>query len=128
MTTRSTKAKLVALALFLATAATVALVPERQGTPIPVHTATPAELTNGHSKIEVVFVLDTTGSMGGLIQAAKEKIWSIATTLAQAQQAPEISMGLVAYRDRGDAYVTQVVDLSKDLDTMYSTLLRFAAE
>jgi hypothetical protein len=73
-------------------------------------------------------VLDTTGSMGGLIHAAKEKIWSIASTLAQAQQAPEISMGLVAYRDRGDAYVTQVVDLNRDLDSMYTKLMDFAAD
>ena len=79
-------------------------------------------------RVEVVFVLDTTGSMGGLIHAAKEKIWSIASTLAQAQQAPEISMGLVAYRDRGDAYVTQVVDLNRDLDSMYAKLLSFAAD
>jgi len=82
----------------------------------------------GAKKVEVVFVLDTTGSMGGLIHAAKEKIWSIASTLAQAQQAPEISMGLVAYRDRGDAYVTQVVDLNRDLDSMYTKLMDFAAD
>jgi uncharacterized protein YegL len=75
-----------------------------------------------------VFVLDTTGSMGGLIEAAKEKIWSIATTLSQATQAPEISIGLVAYRDRSDAYLTKVVDLSKDLDSMYATLMQFAAD
>jgi uncharacterized protein YegL len=79
-------------------------------------------------RVEVVFVLDTTGSMGGLIHAAKEKIWSIASTLAQAQQAPEISMGLVAYRDRGDAYVTKVVDLNRDLDSMYAKLMDFAAD
>jgi hypothetical protein len=66
--------------------------------------------------------------MGGLIAAAKEKIWSIASTLAQAKQAPEISMGLVAYRDRGDAYVTQVVDLNKDLDSMYAKLMQFRAD
>ena len=82
----------------------------------------------GAKRVEVVFVLDTTGSMGGLIHAAKEKIWSIASTLAQAQQAPEISMGLVAYRDRGDAYVTQVVDLNRDLDSMYVKLMDFAAD
>jgi len=29
--------------------------------------------------VEVVFVLDTTGSMGGLIAAAKDKIWSFRT-------------------------------------------------
>ena len=79
-------------------------------------------------RVEVVFVLDTTGSMGGLIHAAKEKIWSIASTLAQAQHAPEISMGLVAYRDRGDAYVTRVVDLNRDLDSMYTKLMDFAAD
>ena len=28
--------------------------------------------------VDVVFVLDTTGSMGGLIDGAKRKIWSIA--------------------------------------------------
>jgi Mg-chelatase subunit ChlD len=82
----------------------------------------------GAKKVEVVFVLDTTGSMGGLIHAAKEKIWSIASTLAQAQQAPQISMGLVAYRDRGDAYVTQIVDLNRDLDSMYAKLMDFAAD
>ncbi|PWQ93752.1 vWA domain-containing protein [Leucothrix arctica] len=79
-------------------------------------------------KIEVVFVLDTTGSMSGLINAAKEKIWSIASTMAQAQTAPEIKMGLVAYRDRGDKYVTQNVDLSEDLDSMYSKLMDFKAQ
>ena len=84
-------------------------------------------LTNQRPLVEVVFVLDTTGSMSGLIQAAKEKIWSIATTLAPAQPAPEIRMGLVAYRDRGDDYVTRVVDLSDDLDSMYATLMDFRA-
>jgi hypothetical protein len=37
-------------------------------------------------------------------------------------------MGLVAYRDRGDAYVTQVVDLNKDLDSMYAKLMDFQAD
>jgi hypothetical protein len=78
--------------------------------------------------IEAVFVLDTTGSMGGLIQAAKDKIWSIASTMAAAQPAPEIRIGLVAYRDRGDDYVTRVVDLSKDLDAIQGELMQFQAQ
>ena len=63
-----------------------------------------------------------------MIQAAKEKIWSIASSMASAQTAPEIKMGLVAFRDRGDAYVTKVIDLSSDLDTMSATLMDFKAE
>ena len=78
--------------------------------------------------VDVVFVLDTTGSMSGLIQTAKEKIWSIATTMASAQPAPEIRIGLVAYRDRGDAYVTKTVDLSSDLDSVYAALMDFQAD
>ncbi|MFD2110691.1 vWA domain-containing protein [Thiorhodococcus fuscus] len=78
--------------------------------------------------IEAVFVLDTTGSMGGLIQAAKDKIWSIATSMASARPTPEIRMGLVAYRDRGDDYVTRVVDLSSDLDAIQAQLMRFQAQ
>jgi Mg-chelatase subunit ChlD len=77
--------------------------------------------------IDVVFVLDTTGSMSGLIQTAKEKIWSIASTMASAQPTPQIRVGLVGYRDRGDAYVTRVVDLNADLDAVYTRLMAFEA-
>ena len=118
------KTKLLAAALLMITVGAVVLYPNLDSS---------AAGQSGQSagsdadKIEVVFVLDTTSSMSGLIDAAKEKIWSIATTLAQAEQAPEIHMGLVAYRDRGDEYVTDVIDLSTDLDTMYGRLMQFAA-
>ncbi len=85
------------------------------------------KIAKQNPKIEVVFVLDTTGSMSGLIQAAKEKIWSIASTMASAQNAPDIKMGLVAFRDRGDAYITKTTPLTTDLDSMYSTLMDFDA-
>lgn len=118
------KSKLIAAALILMTAATVIFYPFVESTAAGQQQRNPAEVGK---KIEVVFVLDTTSSMSGLIETAKEKIWSIATTLAQAEQAPEIRMGLVAFRDRGDAYVTDVIDLSSDLDTMYGRLMQFAA-
>jgi Mg-chelatase subunit ChlD/cell division protein FtsB len=78
-------------------------------------------------QIEVVFALDTTGSMSALIAAAKEKIWSIASTLATAEPTPDIKIGLVGYRDRGDEYVTVRTDLTQDLDAIYSELMEFQA-
>lgn len=78
-------------------------------------------------KIEVVFVLDTTGSMSGLLSAAQEQIWSIATGLACARPAPDLRLGLVAFRDRGDAFVTRVTDLTRDLDALYSELTSLRA-
>ncbi len=122
------KSKVIALALFVLTAAAVVFYPlYRSNATTLTNTPVVEPLSHYGAKVEVVFVLDTTGSMSGLIQAAKEKIWSIASSMASAQQAPEIRMGLVAYRDRGDAYVTRVVDLSSDLDSMYATLMDFQA-
>lgn len=123
------KSKIFGLALFACTAAAVLLIPLRQSTGA-INPPNQHELAqpDDQARIEVAFVLDTTGSMSALIQASKEKIWSIASSMAQAEQAPEIRMGLVAYRDRGDAYVTRVSDLSSDLDSMFATLMDFRAD
>ncbi len=122
------KTKILTIALFLLTATTVIAYPlVKVNHSKSVEPATVLSPHNDNPKIEVVFVLDTTGSMGALIEAAKEKIWSIASTMASAQTVPEIKMGLVAYRDRGENYVTKVIDLSSNLDSMYATLMDFQA-
>jgi Mg-chelatase subunit ChlD len=78
-------------------------------------------------RVDLVFALDTTGSMGGLLDGAKRKIWSLASFVARGQPTPELRVGLVAYRDVGDEYVTRVYDLDSDLDRVYARLQRFAA-
>jgi uncharacterized protein YegL len=80
------------------------------------------------ARIEVAFVLDTTGSMSGLIEGAKRKIWSIANQLVSAQQETEVRFALVGYRDRGDVYVTSVYDLTSDIDAVYARLMQFQAD
>jgi Mg-chelatase subunit ChlD len=79
-------------------------------------------------RVEVVFCLDTTGSMSGLIEGAKAKIWSISNQIANGKPTPDLKIGLVAYRDKGDAYVTQVHDLTDDLDAVHAKLREFKAE
>ena len=130
------KTKLLVLSIFAATAVTVTFFPLIQQASATIQQSPniiePVELhpivKNDHPKIEVVFVLDTTGSMSGLINAAKEKIWSIASTMASAQNTPDIKMGIVAYRDRGDTYVTKNIALSTDLDSMYAKLMELQAD
>src|SRR5438128_911720 len=78
--------------------------------------------------VEVVFCLDTTGSMGGLIDAAKQKIWSISNQIAGGKPTPSLKVGLVAYRDRGDQYVTKVFDLTDDLDASHGHLMGFKTQ
>jgi len=122
------KSKILGIALFVLTLGVVVYYPQLMAKNVPVNPPINHHIiASQNPKIDVVFVLDTTGSMSGLIQTAKEKIWSIATTMASAQPTPEIRIGLVAYRDRGDQYVTKMVDLSSDLDSVYAALMDFEA-
>ena len=86
-----------------------------------------AVAVTGKPVVEVAFVLDTTGSMGALIEGAKRKIWSIATAIVDANPDAEIRMGLVAYRDIGDEYVTKKFELTTDIQDLYANLLELRA-
>jgi Mg-chelatase subunit ChlD len=79
-------------------------------------------------RIEVCFVLDTTSSMTGLIDGAKQKIWSIANEMISAKPTPELKLGLIGYRDRGDEYVVKSFNLTDDIDAIYGHLRDFKAE
>jgi Mg-chelatase subunit ChlD len=77
--------------------------------------------------IDVAFCLDTTGSMSGLLEGAKTKIWSIVNTISTAKPRPQLRIALVGYRDLNDAYVTRVYDFTTNLETMYGHLREFHA-
>ena len=87
-----------------------------------------APTSQSKPRIEVCFVLDTTGSMGGLIEGAKQKIWSIANEMISAQPTPELKLGLIGYRDRGDEYVVKSFSLTDDIDAIYGHLREFQAD
>jgi Mg-chelatase subunit ChlD len=89
--------------------------------------ATSAPPPQSKPRIEVCFVLDTTGSMGGLIEGAKQKIWSIANEMISARPTPELKLGLIGYRDRGDEYVVKSFSLTDDIDAIYGHLREFQA-
>jgi len=123
------KTKILGVTLFALTLVAVAVYPAiNRPAPAVAPGAIATQPAQPAPVIDVVFVLDTTGSMSGLINTAKEKIWSIATTMTSSQQTPNIRIGLVGFRDRGDAYVTRVIDLSDDLDSVYAALMEFQAD
>jgi len=78
--------------------------------------------------LEMVFVLDTTGSMGGLIEGAKQRIWGIINEVMQKPSRPRVRVGLVAYRDLGDEYVTKITPITEDLDLVYTNLMAYRAD
>jgi hypothetical protein len=115
--TRLSRPRLSRVALLAALAACWSL-PSASAAPVPI----PRK-----PKVEVVFCLDTTGSMSGLISGAKQKIWAISNQIANGKPTPDIRIGLIAYRDKNDDYVTKVIPLTDDLDAIHANLQKFEA-
>jgi hypothetical protein len=79
-------------------------------------------------RIDVVFAVDTTGSMGGLLDGAKRTVWSIASHIREVDKNADVHVGLVAYKDLGDVYVTKDFALSSDMDAVFAELSTYTAE
>jgi hypothetical protein len=77
--------------------------------------------------LDVLFLLDATGSMGDEIAKIQSTIFDVAARIDVLPGQPNVRYGLVSYRDRGDAFVTNtyeftpdVQDFSKNLSTVYA--------
>jgi Mg-chelatase subunit ChlD len=84
-------------------------------------------VANGNRNVDIVFAVDTTGSMTQLIEGAKATVWSIAKHTQKMAPNAKIRIGLVAYRDIGEAYVTKTFQLSDDLDAAFAELSAYTA-
>lgn len=88
--------------------------------------STPAPIA---PRIEVAILLDTSGSMDGLIDQARTRIWSIVNALAKAKKggaAPDLRVALYEYGQTpvGEraGYIRRVLSLSDDLDAISAAL------
>jgi uncharacterized protein YegL len=68
------------------------------------------------ANLDVVFLLDTTGSMASEIREVKERVVQLSRTLEDSRKGETVRFGVVAYRDRGDAYLTRLSPLSGDVE------------
>ena len=78
-------------------------------------------------RIDVVFLLDSTGSMADEIDAVKVRIREMISEIALGDPAPDVRFGIVTYRDRGDAYVTKTFELTADIDRIVENLNQIEA-
>lgn len=79
-------------------------------------------------RIDLVFAVDTTSSMSGLLDGAKRTVWSIATHIRAVDPKADLHVGLVAYRDVADTYITKDFPLSGDMDAVFAELSTFQAD
>lgn len=78
--------------------------------------------TPQRARLDLVFLIDATGSMGDEIGKLKASLRSIANEVAQLPSRPDTCFGLVAYRDRGDAFLVRRHDFTNDLGAFQSVL------
>ncbi len=93
--------------------------------------AVEVQISKAHSyqraRLDLVFMVDATGSMGDEIAKLKASIQAIANEAAQLPSQPDLCFGLVAYRDRGDAFLLRTQDFTNDLSGFQKTLNRLQA-
>ncbi len=88
-----------------------------------------AEAIPATTKLDVLFLLDATGSMGDEIGSIQQTIDSIAARIAQFEPRPTLRFGLVSYRDQGDAYVTNLdSNFTSDVNAFRQSLLQVRAD
>lgn len=94
--------------------------------PIALPTANVSELDK---TIKIALLLDTSGSMDGLIEQAKSQLWKIVNQLALAKKGEDFAAVQIALYEYGNdninrenGYVRQVVGLTDDLDEISKQL------
>ncbi|MBI3099507.1 MAG: VWA domain-containing protein, partial [Planctomycetes bacterium] len=93
----------------------------------PVGVGTPAPATADPGKpVDLAICLDTSGSMDGLIDAARRKLWDITNELATAKPTPRLRVALLTYGNDGHNAETGWVrvdhSFTEDLDAIYQQL------
>lgn len=80
--------------------------------------------------LDLVFVMDCTGSMGSYIDSAKQSIQDIVRKIILHEK-NNVRFGLIAYRDhppQDSTYVTKIFDFTDSLDTMQINLNGLSAQ
>lgn len=104
------------LAAALAVAATAALSP---AAPVPTQATKPVDL---------VICLDCSGSMNGLLDSARLKLWDVVSELAKIKPTPVLRVAVYSYGGNGADYpadkgfIRKEIDLTTDLDAVYDKL------
>ena len=83
---------------------------------------------DGDVPLDVLFLLDSTGSMADEIDRIKDTLLSISARISDLPSQPDLRLGMVSYRDRGDEYVTRVFDFDADAGRFSNTIRSVQAD
>lgn len=79
------------------------------------------------TNLEIMFVIDATGSMGDEMSYIKAEIDDVITKVRTDNPNSKVSLAMMVYRDIGDDYVTRYSDFTEDIASQQSFLAKQAA-
>ena len=100
----------------------------QRGQPSAVDVTLSAAAPAARARLDLVFMIDATGSMGDEIAKLKTSLRAIADEVARLPSRPDTCFGLVAYRDKTDAFVLRSHDFTSDLDAFQKVLNQLQAD
>ncbi len=74
------------------------------------------------ARLDLVFLIDATGSMADEIDKLKASLRTIADQMGRLPSQPDLCFALVAYRDKGDQFLLRSHDFTNDLDGFQGAL------
>ncbi len=78
--------------------------------------------------LDVLFLLDATGSMSDEIAQLKTTLLSISGRISDLPSQPDLRLGMVTYRDRGDEFITRVYDFTSDVSRFLDSIRGVSAD
>ncbi len=118
--------KISTVSLIVSLLATIGAAQARKISPTPCDP--PAFHAPAAQAIDLVICLDTSGSMQGLIDSARAKLWDIVSELSNVQPTPQLRVGLLTYgspntssADKG--WIVRQIGLTSDLDAVYERMM-----
>jgi len=78
--------------------------------------------------LDVLFLIDSTGSMADEIDKLQESIREIAARIERLPGQPHARFAMTIYRDRGDLFVSRTFDFTPDVSAFHEALAQVEAE
>jgi hypothetical protein len=88
----------------------------------------PIRRPEGRAKLDLHFLIDTTGSMGDEIDRLKDSVRSVAERISGLPGNADLRLGMTVYRDRGDLFVTRTFDFTFSVDVFKTALAEVRAD
>ena len=87
-----------------------------------------SQSNTAETRLDLFFLIDTTGSMADEIEQLRENIRAISEQIDALPSQPNVRYGMTIYRDQGDLYTTRTFEFTPDVEFFAEGLSQVVAD